>query len=41
MYWKDGSLNNDIITKKTILILAKNAFCKCFLELKNTKVFTT
>ena len=25
----------------TILILAKNSFCKCFLELKNTLVFTT
>ena len=25
----------------SILILAKNAFCKCFLELKNTLVFTT
>ena len=25
----------------SILILAKNSFCKCFLELKNTLVFTT
>jgi len=25
----------------SILMLVKNAFCKCFLELKNTLVFTT
>ena len=33
-------ITNDHL-RLSILILAKNAFCKCFLELKSTSVFTT
>ena len=53
MAWKDGSfdifkktlliafLYHKRSLRLSISILAKNAFFKCFLELKNTLVFTT